>query len=347
MNRAVDSLTLRLPLGLCSGVDASLFGTMATIAVDTAEILDERPTTLIRHDTDCGIKSKFYIKSLFGDEKYLFCIINSKMLKEYYLEGITIHNIRTVYDYLMSLNRFHIGYEDFLQSGFHDCDIKTDYLCNENDWRNDIYARTSQIKEAKLFKHRTTVGCQYGDQRKGRTNTKPFVKYYSKFAELTTNKTSIPFYEKYLSNYTNSDLRRTEVTVKNTDNWNYLKKNDVIPIYVETLHDLLLLTQKNYLDIIVFQVMLWESQHVKIKRLRKRVEGLSATNLIMLELYINYKDNKGSLQGLLRVLDKHYSGNQLTAYKSRYTKLFEKLVESMPKTKEIKFVDFSGLRDLF
>lgn len=159
-------------------------------------------------------------------EEVLTILINSKHLKQKYFEGLTIDNIKFIYDEIMSLNAFGVQYENFLRSACTDIDLKLDEIMNQPEWTellNQFKLVTKPSAELgggyKSYKptkeNPLQNGLQYG-VRKHATPKRPFLKLYWKGGELLSN--SLDFREKYLSEYTDEELKRIvrlETTIKN------------------------------------------------------------------------------------------------------------------------------------
>jgi len=149
-----------------------------------------------------GIKLRFlvvrrdypYKPELSGD--YLEILLNSKLLKERYFEGITLDNILIILEEINSLGLFEINFDDFVNGSVVDVDIKADIEdISESEFRRFIDL-LNNIKEGEIHKGEKNLGIQYSyRQNTSHYIGKPFVKFYYKPIELLNN--SPIFYRLY------------------------------------------------------------------------------------------------------------------------------------------------------
>ena len=155
--------------------------------------------------------------------EYLIILINSKFLEKQYFEGITKQNFPIVFDRLLQVGVFNdsLKYQDFISySIVTDWDIKQDFQISEQDWFR-IRTQTKQLKHPEhiscnsMFKGngRGNLGFHF-NKREQSTHTFPFVKGYSKEAELNSNEKKILFRDSFLKGVDLKDLRRIEMQVK-------------------------------------------------------------------------------------------------------------------------------------
>lgn len=321
-----------------------------TIASDTLEELDRKKHSYIRHSVN-GITTKFYVKKVF-EETFIYVTINAKQLQHRYLDGINRANVKFVYDYVMSLNRFYIDYSDFLDAGFHDCDIKTDFISNENQWVNNLYFRYKYYRLSKLHKFQASPGLEYST-RQNATNSTPHITLYSKYWELIDK--SREFYDNYLYGWNEPNYRRFEVNIRNTAHWKYLSNQTyrnakLFLNYPTTLRELLNLTQEELAGISNFLLELYESDYLKVKQRRKAGNKLSSTDVILSELLNVYVSYGHDIELLLKSLDFYFDSNSLANTKSRMRKRIKILLENgtyKPPILEEHLTAYNDIKSLF
>lgn len=172
-----------------------------------------------------GIKVRFLVVSrhftfnpeLSGD--YLEMLLNSKLLKERYFEGITLETVKALWQEVNSLGLFEISFEDFLSGEVVDIDIKMDIEgISSSDFGRFIYL-LNNLKEGELHLSTNNLGLQYSYRHKMKQYiSKPFVKLYYKPTELLNS--SPTFYYNFLQPFHGKrayklKLARVEGTIKN------------------------------------------------------------------------------------------------------------------------------------
>lgn len=142
--------------------------------------------------------------------------INSKLLGQDYFSGITVSNVKQLYDSLISQKIIYCSFETFLHSHITDVDIKQDYIIEPKLYQSQIKQMELSTGErykitARKFNSKTNQGYQIGNRRE---KSEPLLKLYNKSIELTSIDNS-EFVEKAL-NYTFPDnLIRLECTFGN------------------------------------------------------------------------------------------------------------------------------------
>lgn len=278
----IDSLKLRIPLSLVTITDSAILDHYVQVNESTGEVDTETYKRKFKEynysetsKVKIGIENRVTRKG--EHTECLMIYLNSKALKRRYFEGITIDNIKAVYDDLMSLNAFKVEYENFLRSDCTDIDFKLDEQMNIDEWNEllgQFEALTIPSKRAdKGYKRfRPTKdnpynnGLQYNERNKA-SATAPFLKLYHKGGELlTTNrKGSNDFKKEYFDNVPDEDLLqivRIETTIKNKRHANLLGIESV------TLLGLLSLTHETKVK--AFKHML--GKYIERPKLKTQIE---------------------------------------------------------------------------
>ena len=224
-------------------------------------------------------------------------IINSKMLKGKYSEGITKKNIKRIYKYIISLGLFTLSFEDFLKhSRCTDIDIKTDLKNYDTDKVSDFFTGLNIIapSQAMSINPNKEMVLQYGFRRnEKRIINNPFIKMYHKLVELKNN--SNEFYREHLKrkygfidsfdNYF-KDVLRVEGTIKNKEHFKSLLKSIDVEYKGNSLDNLLSLTESN-LNSIISSLL---KKHIKASEKVLGVEKLNQSNSQKQELKLADKN---------------------------------------------------------
>lgn len=253
---SLDSFLMFVPLEKVTILKDELLDTIQAINTTTSEVLSEY--TLAKQEAfniaeianepfSCYIKliTKKVAAGNKGivEKNYLSITINSKLLKEDYLKGITSETIEKVYNTIISFGWFTVDYKDFLNSIISDVDFKVDTVFNSQEEVSEhlkklCYNITSYYKlHAKLTSRKDNEGLQIG-HRSNMTIT--FCKWYNKTKELIHS--SSTFNEKYVRHYPDKEvILRFEFTLaskKAFKDYNLLLDNELL-----TLGKCLCLTQ--------------------------------------------------------------------------------------------------------
>lgn len=236
----VDSLKLRIPLDDVIIVSTTFREEYQKLYIATGE-LDEC-LSLDQHKTNItnGITSRIGVVSHLITQheckEFLYIQVNSKMCKGRYLEGITLDTVRSVYDYIISLQIAYFSYDAFLDAFVSDIDLAYDVDISVADMismNQSLYSavRGKMIKYMdKPFRRNDNVGLQFNRRDKA-TPSAPFAKIYHKGLEMAHK--SKEFYDEYLSMFDLSRYGRVEFTIKGAKHQNYLG------ISIKTLRQLL------------------------------------------------------------------------------------------------------------
>lgn len=223
-NTEIDSFKLRIPYNLVNVIDSRLEGTKTTWLNETAEVLKEfKDNALLIKDN--GISIRFGVETMPSDSKgntntYLTILINSKLLKSRYLEGITNDNIIVVYDEIMAKNVVKFSLQHMLEGFCTDIDFKTDSEISKPGFdvlikyfKNNAKESTQEGRGYRVFKQHNNNGIQFSNRLTTKFKTNPFWKLYHKGIELQYN--SYDFKNTYLSSIDTSNRIRFEYAIKN------------------------------------------------------------------------------------------------------------------------------------
>lgn len=234
----IDSLKIRIPISKVKILDHVLGSEVITVVKDTGQEIASYKYNAKKYSFD-GISIYLKIedvKTHFAETKgmqYLTFGITSKMSKGAYFYGISERTIKTIYDFIISLNIVFFTYQDLLNGHCTDVDIKKDGLVKDFKTQvSDIghLSKESKIREKgyRLFREKGNAGIEFSVRDTTSYKSTPYVKIYHKGLELIYE--SIEFWKNYLSEYhENKDIAnlvRTEVTVKNKAHFKYLGIED-------------------------------------------------------------------------------------------------------------------------
>lgn len=222
LSYALDSTKVRIPLSKVKILSTRLQGkwVSAHINVEDGEVEygSEDFKKLAFPVEEDGIKTKYLIERINDGRfvsDYLCILINSKLLKEDYLQGITEDNLYKIYDALKAHRVVEFTFEDFLYSTASDIDIKADFKHPKiSSILNFFKAITIPSKDlGRGFKcnDRKDNSMIQWSHRRSATESCPFVKIYGKTQELIYS--SDEFMHKYVS-VVPDDLVRLEYTIK-------------------------------------------------------------------------------------------------------------------------------------
>lgn len=332
-NRSLDSFTLLIEVEKCTFINDKLLSKVLEVVEDTGEIVKEHDRKSSVSDVN-GISTSVGFSCLFG-KNYIKILCTSKMLQQHYLKGISISTTRYLHSYIMSLGLITFSHTDLLTSKIYDVDIKSDFKLSDYEFIEWIRQKRRSVKGSKKFESKKdgNYGIQYGN-RNNSTPSYPFVKFYSKGLELYTR--SSEFKNNFLSYFSDLDLRRVEVTVRNMKHVDYLLKNKIIKNRLETLSDWLSLTSFDLKNIITYCIWLHEREYDFAKVRQKKATKISATDFLILSMYDMLLQD-GHLQGdILKAFDKFPSSpNSKAGAKARIKKKFTRFDEIMNNTDDV------------
>ena len=220
----IDSFKLRIPYRNVEIIDYKLEASLTTTyeggEIDEADF--KRNSLKFKKN---GISTRFAVETLPLDSKgnkrkYLTMLINAKLLKSRYLEGITNSNIDIVHKALMGYDVARFDLKTMLEGFVTDMDFKTDFYSKMEEFLHlKKFFRINSRESNKLnqgfrpFDKDTNQGMQFSTRETRAYKTNPFVKMYHKELELKNK--SYDFYYKYLGDQDIENLGRFETTIKN------------------------------------------------------------------------------------------------------------------------------------
>lgn len=220
---ALDSMNFRIPIKEVKLIDESLFGTRYIVNPEDGMVEDEFKKNREAIRLDGGITVSMALqKQINSDQRvkeYLVVLINAKLLKELYFDGITLDNIERVYQEIMRLKKVSFSYASFLQAECTDVDFKMD--SHDDDFAQIMKEMSVHAKPSKevnrgisIFDKKDNRGIEFG-KRNNATSSYPYLKLYDKELELINKSGS--FYSKHLQSHKEhiNNLIRTEFTIKN------------------------------------------------------------------------------------------------------------------------------------
>ena len=250
---SIDSFKWKIELDKVDILNRNLLDHIISIKTNSAtgEVLEEKPiqaNSLQIQFNNYNIH--FAINKMFGVE-YLIVLINSKLLEENYLSGISQRNIESIYNQLMECKVFECSYPLFLDGIVSDIDIKKDL---EVDTTAEFDSFTKQLELATLPNRKSKQGCNRFQQKSNKgiewnsrassSYSKPFLKIYHKGVESMNSKNH-EFFNTYLDLATISKRIRIECTMKSKEEMikHKIKGNrlrDLMSADVSTLNDVLI-----------------------------------------------------------------------------------------------------------
>ena len=198
----VDSFRIKIPYHDCKILSNELDQLYLTINSNTSEIINERLNNRINVGTDymkLWIQVRSYNalvqtkhKGTYANlpQKYIVATVHSKLIRSLSLDGITLKNIHLVYDALMNYNAFYCTRKTFLNSDVLDIDFcRNVQIPNWSECKSYIIEHLKPSTELgrgiNEFNQKDNIGLQFGT-RENSSYTKPYIKIYHKYIELTT-----------------------------------------------------------------------------------------------------------------------------------------------------------------
>lgn len=301
-NAHIDSLSLSIPFSVCKIINKSLTSRIVTYYYDTEEFDEELQNgkpLLFSYD---GITIRFRIaERLTGTnntEKFIILTLSSKLLKERYFQGLTIYNIRQVYNEIIKLNVINLDFADFLLSRVSDVDLCTNYKISEEAFYNSNKKIISLAQAGKdryfnffakrdKYKNFTNLGLEVNSRAKAKPST-PYFKNYYKSIELRTK--SLEFYSKFLK-FPIDKVGRIEYTIKGYKHRQRLIKQGYLKEDFKTLNDLLRISSDK-LKRIIYSGFKEYCDLPKENNTERNYSDYSPTDMLILE-YMEKLINKG------------------------------------------------------
>jgi len=238
---AVDSLRIRIPADQVE-IIGDLNTDKAIIDISSGNIEEEFKKTAKRIELK-GYSVYFQTENqTTADQEvkpFVVLLFSSKILKGQYFEGITLNNIKTVYDELMSMDVCRFSYDAFLKGECTDVDFKRD--TEKRDFDRSLKTLVAFSRPHKRsdygyhsFNRKDNKGIQFSN-RKHSSPSNPYLKIYHKGVELI-HKSNI-FYDAYLRGHDVEHLVRAEITIKNKKHFRKYDIDDTTLYNVLSLPD--------------------------------------------------------------------------------------------------------------
>jgi len=261
LSAALDSLKVRIPLEQVQILDGDLreYFYLVEVNADTGEILDIdeiKETQEFRrkafHVEQQGIKTSYRIQALATSKaktgaEFLVVLLNAKLLRGRYNEGITHSNINIIHKAILKHKKVVFSLSSLLNAVCTDVDIKKDtLLCGSieeakadfgvfiDHFKSLTLAKKEKRNGVRSFQTKENLGIQWSERAEATLGC-PYVKFYFKILELVNR--SSEFYEQVLQKQVPHNLIRHEVAIKNKKHWCSLTKDTT----EMTLHKLLAL----------------------------------------------------------------------------------------------------------
>jgi len=333
---SIDSFLLRIDMDEVTWISPLMTRLKITyIDTETGEEYDPKifKSTSEKYE-EKGISTHYSIKKErlnFGTnrtdyKKYLFVLVNAKILMEEYSCGITMKNVDKVYEFLNTRGIVNFTYKGFIEGTVRDVDFKTDVRDVD-----DIKTALKGLKKICKSHDKTNLenrakhqALYLSESRQKATKEKPFSKFYNKQMELLNH--SQEFTRNFLNHSDFKDVLRFETTIKNK---NHLAKFGL----KNTLFDVLNAPYEIYEEII-HQAL---KAHLKLdEEIEETIEELKPTakcliEFIKLKMAINSTDSESAINEVLNTMD-FKDSDQKSKFKKKLFKLwkvYENAVENM------------------
>jgi hypothetical protein len=328
MRYSVDSFKIRIPIDQAEEIHPNITAAWHLVNSETGEAIDQDAKSYehIRN----GIKTRFSIeKQITADQsvrEFLTFVVTSKTLEGRYLEGLTADTIRQAYNYIQSTGLVNFSFDTFMQSELTDIDVKKDF---DNPIGVKIVDRLkaqatprAEGRAATIFREKFNQGIQFSERKTNRFNTAPYIKVYSKWADLQKN--SLDFASSYGINVAPS-YWRIETTIKNKK---HLKKHDITN---STLQGIVSLPQGKLEEIMTAAL----KAHLEpMTRQTTKAEGLSPQEVItatMMHLLIGMD---WTYEAIERTLLQHLNKSNRAKHRLKFRQIYESQILPTPKGQE-------------
>lgn len=290
-----DSFSLKVPFNYCEIIDERLTS-QTCVYYESLDMIDcelNPPKPILIQNNGITIRIGLCEIPIFDNEtkektqtKFINLTVSAKLLKNRYFEGINKNNIELLYKEFIAFNVFKCSYETFLSGYISDVDICLNRYTNSPQCFEDaLDVLISQTGNKGKHLHKVSESMNIGLSFNKRDFAKPsipFIKFYHKEFELLSK--SADFYNFYLfPDYAHAikNLTRCEVTIKNYDHKQRLKKFNICPQF-KTLAEYLEISQKELFNVIVFSI----NSYIENKP-RQKAPNLSPTDHLIYELIQN------------------------------------------------------------
>ncbi len=340
----IDSFKIRIQFDLCEIIDDSILGKWILVNQLTGIIDEAEFKKNSMKFNDSGIKTKFAIEKQMTSkqivEEFFIILINSKVLKKKYFQGINKFNIKFVYRYLISLKVISFSLQTFLDSEITDVDFKRDRI--QLNFRNSIHELYSLARESKSldtgckkFLKKNNEGIQFSDRKTTNITTNPFLKIYNKEIELKRGfKDSKLFFSTFLFEKENieniiKDRIRVEFTIKNKKHFrNFGIENT-------SLGNILKIPQKFKKEMLIEILNKHLNLEIKLPEIRNIKEINNLDMILTNFLFLAIQENE-SIPILIENIIKKINSRQRKSYwRNRLFKIYNERLLDEDKLKKI------------
>lgn len=263
-NTAIDSLKIRIPEKLCSLTDQGkvIFENDKYIIDSTSGEIEEefkkkayKIPELLESGISLSIGKETISYQNFNTRQHIktdffTILLNSKILKSDYFQGITRHNIKSIYATIINLGLINFDFESFINSDITDIDIKTDFNIERKSLSDFIKEATKKLESGRLRDNKKAKSLSFGNRHNSdKIINNPYVKFYSKHYELMNN--SNLFFDLYLKGL-NTDYLRLEGAIKNKTHWAAILNSIKTPDKDLTLYNLLSMSSTDMIRILKY-----------------------------------------------------------------------------------------------
>lgn len=220
---SIDSFKWRLPIEFVKIIDKNILARIIKqeVNIETGEIINEEEI----QSNSLKVQFEYYhihfaVTNTFNQTEVVV-LINSKLLESKYLNGVTLGNIKEVYDKIISCNILDVTFEDFLGGNCTDIDFKKDIKVEST---KEFDAFTLELERNTKPKKGIGFGCKRNstlvnkgiqwNRRESATPANPFIKIYHKETEAIYNKNK-DFFTHYVGLEHFKNIVRIEATIKN------------------------------------------------------------------------------------------------------------------------------------
>ena len=334
---SIDSFKLFIDLREVK-VSSNVFGAdiiRQSISAETGEVLDSETLKANSYKHQKNLYQVHYgIVQWFKDasKKTLVILINSKMLEEQYIEGITLANIKRIYDSIQAdkVVKFK-SFEQFMNiSKVTDIDIKRDVIIDSVEQFSKITSELEKLTfpSAKKslgvsrFNKEVNKGIEW-NERKTSTKARPFLKIYHKGIESKYSKNK-DFFSHYIGQDAMSNIARFEATIRTK------KDLKAYGILGNTLNDVLSIPAEK-LDSIINDSLIRNTEVIQRPKKVKIMDTITPNDLNTITLIVTLIDklNMSFNRALSYILEPHENKTTRCRQKKNITELYNKYVLHM------------------
>jgi hypothetical protein len=340
-NPTIDSYGVLVRESTLTKIDYKLI-TKPCIYYEGGETIDDLQTLVPQVYEQNGIKLRFSRVHLQGNKHFdggyfVRFVITAKLLKSEYFNGLNSENIHHVIKFINDTGIIEISKKAFLGSIVNDIDICKNYYQDSEKYTNHLpllksFVKTSKAYAVKIFQSKDdsdNKGLIYGENRNAGTWSNPFIKFYNKESEL--NGKSKLFNKTFLFPLikqgwlTLKDLRRYEISIKNSSHKKSLVSNKIIESeQFKTVGDLYAISIKDLHNIMNSYL---GKYYDKIPRYNKGIELSTQDNMLAYMIDLAIKNNASEKQ-IYDVLELADNKGQKLRMKKRLDRLFSYVTDT-------------------